>query len=120
MNLEVNFPIKIIRTNRKKSASIEIDGDTVKVIVPKNLSDKRIENLVLQRTPWIRQKLKIQSEVVTPKPKEYVNGENFTYLGRNYRLKLISGSHQGVKLKNGYMQVSASSFCKSLVSTISL
>jgi len=106
MNLDVDFPIEIIRTNRTKSASIEIDGDTVKVIVPKNLSDKRIEDLVLQRTPWIRQKLKILSEVVTPNPKEYVNGENFTYLGRNYRLKLISGSHQGVKLKNGYLQVS--------------
>jgi hypothetical protein len=106
MILDVNFPIEIIRTNRTKSASIQIDGDTVKVIVPKKLSDKRIEDLVLQRTPWIRQKLKLQSEIVTPNPKEYVNGEAFTYLGRNYRLKLISKGEEGVKLKNGYLQVS--------------
>lgn len=125
MDLDVAFPLDIVRTDRKKSASIEIVGETVKVIVPKYLSDKRIEDLILKRTSWINQKLKIQSEIVLPKPKEYVSGECFTYLGKNYRLKIVSDSSGGdsvdsvdsvnsndsvdnskeAKLKHGYLQI---------------
>ena len=45
---------------------------------------------------------------IVPKPKEYVSGENFSYLGRNYRLKVIRGSDYGVKLKGGYFEVGVS------------
>jgi len=103
--MNFDFPVEIIRTERSKSASIEIEDDIVKVVVPKTLSDQRIEDLINNRTAWIRQKLKIQTETIRPKPKEYVNGESFTYLGRNYRLKCISDATGQVKLKNGYLNV---------------
>ena len=54
------------------------------------------------RTVWIRQKLKLQTKSISPKGKEYVNGDSFTYLGRNHRLKCTSGDAGEVKLKNGY------------------
>ena len=104
--MNFDFPIEIIRTERSKSASIEIEDDTVKVTVPQNLSDLRIEELIKNRTVWIRQKLKIHTETVRPKGKEYVNGESFTYLGRNYRLKCVSEGAGEAKLKNGYLTVS--------------
>lgn len=103
--MSFDFPVEIIRTERSKSASIEIEGDTVKVTVPKNLSDQRIKELVKNRTVWIRQKLKIQTETIRPKDKEYVNGETFSYLGRNYRLKCFSGGSGETKLTNGYLTV---------------
>ena len=103
--MNFDFPVEIIRTERSKSASIEIEGDTVKVTVPKNLSEQRIEELVKNRTVWIRQKLKIQTETIRPKDKEYVNGETFSYLGRNYRLKCLSGGSGEAKLTNGYLTV---------------
>jgi predicted metal-dependent hydrolase len=103
--MNFDFPIEIIRTERSKSASIEIEDDTVKVTVPKNLSDQRIEGLIKNRTVWIRQKLKIQTETIRPKDKEYVNGETFSYLGRNYRLKCLSGGSGEAKLTNGYLTV---------------
>ena len=103
--MNFDFPIEIIRTERSKSASIEIEDDTVKVTVPKNLSDQRIEELIKNRTVWIRQKLKIQTETIRPKDKEYVNGETFSYLGRNYHLKCLSGGSGGAKLTNGYLTV---------------
>ena len=103
--MNFDFPVEIIRTERSKSASIEIEDDIVKVVVPKTLSDQRIEDLINNRTAWIRQKLKIHIETIRPKPKEYVNGESFTYLGRNYRLKCIRGATGQVKLKNGYLNV---------------
>jgi len=103
--MNFDFPVEIIRTERSKSASIEIEGDTVKITVPKNLSDQRIEELIKNRTVWIRQKLKIQTETIRPKDKEYVNGETFSYLGRNYRLKCLSGGSGETKLTNGYLTV---------------
>ena len=36
--MNFDFPVEIIRTERSKSASIEIEDDIVKVVVPKTLS----------------------------------------------------------------------------------
>ena len=100
-----DFPVEIIRTDRSKSVSIEVIDGIVNVIVPQSISEKRIEDLIKARTTWIRQKLKLQASVVVPKAKEYVNGESFTYLGRNYRLKCVKSATGDVKLKNGYLNV---------------
>ena len=37
-----DFPVEVVKTDRKRSASIHLDGEVVKVRVPKFLSDKRI------------------------------------------------------------------------------
>ncbi|MCF6282423.1 MAG: M48 family metallopeptidase [Candidatus Polarisedimenticolaceae bacterium] len=37
--------------------------------------------------------------------KEYVSGESFGYLGRNYRLKVVVGDAKSVKLKHGQLIV---------------
>ena len=106
--MNVDFPLEIVRTRRKKTASIQIVGEMVKVMVPNSLSERRVQDLIHKRTTWIKKKLKLQSEKVLPKPKEYVNGENFIYLGQNYRLKIVPDSIEssaGVKIKNGYLQV---------------
>ena len=103
--MNFDFPVEVIRRDRTKSASIEVLDGVVNVIVPNSLSEQRIEGLIKSRTAWIRQKLIEQHERVPVKPKEYVNGETFTYLGRNYRLKLDDNAGGGVKLKNGYLVV---------------
>ena len=97
------FQIEVTRTDRKKSASIHIDGNLVKVIAPKSLSDNRVRELITKRTPWIKTKLNEQSQRPIPKPKEYVSGETVPYLGRNYRLKVVSGDTVSIKMKNGYL-----------------
>ena len=89
----------------RKTASIKVIDGLVQAIVPDQLSDGRVEALIQRRTPWIRKKLREQSQEVTPKPKEYVSGESFTYLGRNYRLKVHPGTDREVKLKGGYLEV---------------
>lgn len=98
---EPDFPYEVIRTNRKKSASIKIEEGRVKLIIPKKLSPKRLDQLVKEKTPWVIQKLREYAEYQPIKPKEYVSGECFTYLGRNYRLKLDKTSSAQLKLKNG-------------------
>ena len=101
----MKFQVDVKRTNRKKTASIKIEQGVVQVIVPKNLPQKEIDDLLKQKSDWIRKKLIIQQSVPVSKPKEFVSGESFTYLGRNYRLKVLTGQLQPVKLKQGYLQV---------------
>ena len=56
------FHVEVSRTARKKSASIELDGNLVKLSVPKFLSDTRVRELISKRSAWILRKLKEQSE----------------------------------------------------------
>ena len=100
---DFEFQVEVQRTERKKSASISLDGNLVKVTVPKSLSDRRVRDLISKRTPWIKKKLKEQSQRPSPKPKEYVSGETVTYLGKNYRLKVIKGDVSSIKLVGGYL-----------------
>lgn len=95
------FVAEVIRTNRKKTASVRVHEGEVSVVIPKNLPPHRIEELINKKTPWINTKLQLQSEASPFNPKEYINGECFTYLGKNYRLKLESDTSKSVKLKDG-------------------
>lgn len=106
MIMDFPFSVDVVRTERKKSAEIAIDGNTVRVLVPSSLSDQRINDLISARTVWIKQKLALHAAIPEPKRREYVNGEALPYLGRNYRLKLVVSEEYSVKLKNGYLIVS--------------
>ncbi|MEW8359706.1 MAG: SprT family zinc-dependent metalloprotease [Candidatus Thiodiazotropha sp.] len=99
------FIAEVIRTNRIKTATVKVDEGKVSVVIPKNLSDSRIKELVTNKTRWIREKILIHRQSAPSKPKEYVSGESFTYLGRNYRLKVETGKTKSVKLKNGKLIV---------------
>ena len=110
MNLSVGehpiIPITVIRTDRKKTASIKVVEGDVQVIVPSTLSEAGINDLVQKKSKWIRQKLQLQESIKPVRPKEFVSGESFAYLGKNYRLKLVQGDSTGVKLKGGYFVLS--------------
>ena len=106
------FPVEVIRTDRKRSASIYLEGDGVKVRVPKGLPDGRVRDLIARKSPWIKRKLKDAELKAPPKPKEFVSGETFSYLGRNYRLKVLSGDTSSLKLIGGYLEASISGSSK--------
>ena len=110
--MNYDFPIEVVRSLKSKSAAIEIDKGIVKVTVPQNLSDYRVDELVKKRTIWIKKQLKIEAETPSLRPKEYVNGESFSYLGRNYRLKCVDDEAPNVKLKHGYLTVYLSNALK--------
>lgn len=101
------FDYKIICTPRRRTASVQVSPQNkVSVIVPDNLPQVKIDDIIRRKTPWIIKKIKTNEAVQHPiKPKEYVNGEAFSYLGRNYRLKIKEGSRQSVEFKNGRFYV---------------
>lgn len=105
MSLDVDFPIEIVRTDRRKSASIDVENEVVRVSIPSTLSDQRVEALITQRMPWIQSKLDEQRRATPRRNVEYIDGESISYLGRNYRLKLEHGITKSAKLKNGKLVV---------------
>ena len=99
------FDAKVIRTDRRKTATVKVEEGKVSVVVPRSTTQAKLEELVDNRTRWIREKLLLQREHQLPKPKEYLSGECFTYLGKNYRLKLERGAAKSVKLTAGRLVV---------------
>lgn len=100
------FVAEIIRTSRRKTASIKVLEGNVSVIVPEALTVEKIESLIIKKQRWIKEKLAIQEQSVAVKPKEFVSGESFSYLGRNYRLKIEQGLYPAIKLHQGRFVVS--------------
>jgi len=95
------FVAEIIRTRRVKSADIKIEDCAVSVVVPRQLPIERIEQLLKEKNRWIKEKLSLQREALPVSSKDYISGEAFCYLGRNYRLKVNYGAFQPMKLIHG-------------------
>lgn len=98
-----NYIAEVIRTGRCKTATIKVDDCTVSIVVPKGLSEERIKCVLNAKDRWIKQKIASQQSQLSVTPKLFVSGESFSYLGRNYRLKVKRGNYQPVKLLNGYL-----------------
>ena len=99
---EIN--IKITRSKRKTlSIYIERDG-SVTAIVPQQLSDVEVHDLIKSKEYQIHKSLAEWTQLNDSKvEREYVSGQSFLYLGRNYRLKLVDDDTScNLKLKNGY------------------
>ena len=90
--------------SRRKTASIYIERDgLVSVLVPERLSDEQIEDLLESKRAWIYRGLAEWRDLNASRvEREYVNGEGFLYLGRTYRLKLVSDLQAPLMLKDGY------------------
>lgn len=95
------FIVEVIRTNRRKSADIRVEEGAVFVVVPDSTTGERIDQLLLAKRQWIIDKLALQREVAPISDKQFVSGEAFPYLGRNYRLKVTTGVFNPVKLLQG-------------------
>ena len=101
------FPLEVVRSGRRKrSVSFEVRDERVTVRVPKRLSEKHLREFIVKRTPWIIAKLKEARERPPIKPKEYVNGEAFPYLGHDYRLKIDTSDEKSAELRDGYLRIS--------------
>lgn len=97
---------QIKRTNRTKSAKITVEEGNVCVIVPRKLEQERIAKLLKGKNRWIKEKIALHRDALPKSNKQFVSGECFSYLGRNYRLKVIDGNYTPIKLVQGRFIVS--------------
>ena len=94
--------VEVVRS-RRRTAALHIVGHHLQVRVPQQVSDDRIIEILQTKRSWISKKVVQLKEVHFPKPKEFISGETFLFLGQNYRLQVQEGHQVGVELLNGYL-----------------
>ena len=97
-----------VKKSKRKTVSIFVERDgSVSALVPSNLSDDEIATILKAKEYQIHrnlaQWLQLNERHVT---REYVNGQSFLYLGRNYRLKLVDDKLGELKFSKGYFLLS--------------
>lgn len=99
-----NIELNIKKSNRKTlSIYIERNG-SVSVLAPETASETEIHTILKKKEYQIFQKLAQWETTNQAKvEREYVNGQSFLYLGKNYRLEFTKARQVSpLILKNGY------------------
>lgn len=96
--------VKIIKKNVKNiTLKVRPNGEAI-LTAPNSASDEHIEFIIQKRAKWIAKKRAFFASFKMPE-KEYVSGEDFRYLGRSYRLKVVQSKEECVKLQRGYLEL---------------
>jgi hypothetical protein len=91
-----------IQKSERKTVSIFVERDgSVSARVPEKLSDKEIREILKAKEYQIFKNLAEWTQLnENAVEREYVNGQSFLYLGRNYRLKLVDEKLGKVRFYN--------------------
>jgi predicted metal-dependent hydrolase len=98
MNLSIQYGTETltfqVQFRKRNTLSIEIvPPENITVIAPIGSTEDEILATVKSKAKWMVQKLfEIREIEYKKRKKEYVNGEAFLYLGRNYSLQIILDS----------------------------
>lgn len=91
----------------RKTIEIAVHPDSTVVVKAPIQSDVLlIENKIIKRARWILKQLNYFKQFNPKTPGRcYVNGETHLYLGKQYRLKILKGTENSVKLFRGYFYI---------------
>lgn len=90
---------------RRKTLAIHVENDGALVVeAPEDTPLQKVRDAVKAKGRWIQQKRQEVDQLAVPLPeREYVSGESYRYLGRQYRLKVLSSDRNRVKLTRGML-----------------
>jgi len=91
---------KIVRSRRRTITLVVMQDSTLVVRAPLHTSISYIESMVRKKSSWIRQKLFEVSMRPKPAVKEFVDGEEFLYIGRAYKLCIVEQAEKDIELKD--------------------
>ena len=95
------LPVRLVRTDRRKTVSISLEDGAIRVLAPKRLSERRIQEIVNNKSNWIGKRLKDQAAAPKIQSKKFADGETFSYLGKHYIFERRHDIQSSVKLKSG-------------------
>jgi predicted metal-dependent hydrolase len=100
MNLEYS-----IVYSARKTLTITVERDrSVVVRAPNDTPHEKIEQLIHQKKLWLYEKVRHTQKYDLPiKQKEFVSGTTILYLGRNYKLEIVSDPFDGVLFDNKFL-----------------
>lgn len=94
----------VVRRDRR-TLEIAVEPDaSVRIAAPIGAADEAIDAKIRRRAAWIIQQQRYFSQFLPRTPdRRYVTGETHLYLGRQYRLKIIVGELNEVKMARGWI-----------------
>lgn len=99
----------LLRYSKRKTLGIMVTPDKkVTITAPMNSSQEKILRKIEGKAGWISKQIRkfdSYERTLTRRNPEYVSGETFYYLGRKYRLKVIAGEDESVKIHGRYLHV---------------
>ncbi|QUH18952.1 M48 family metallopeptidase [Alkaliphilus sp. B6464] len=108
---EISYGGKVIEfeLNRKnvKNVNLNVKPDmAIMISANENVPIDFIKNFVKNNAPWILKNIKHFEETQPYENlKEYVSGETFKYLGKQYRLKVFESEKEEVKYFRGFIHL---------------
>ena len=106
------IPYAIQRSARRRTVGVTVaPPGAVVLTAPPKISVQLLDAVVRSKARWISARLRlVHPSEPRPASREFVSGESFLYLGRQYRLAV--GTHEGapgVRLERGRLQVTLAS-----------
>jgi predicted metal-dependent hydrolase len=101
----IHYDVRFLAS--RQTLTIEVHPDSrVLVRAPLGCPDALIVGRMQKRAGWISRQL-AEFERYRPRTpaRQFINGESHLYLGRQYRLKCVSGDAANVKLQRGLLLV---------------
>jgi predicted metal-dependent hydrolase len=100
------YEYKLVHEERK-TLSLTVNPDlTIVLKAPLHANQERIEAFLKRKWLWLEKQLnELKKYQKTIYPKDYLSGEGFLYLGKQYKLQVSRSSKELVKLKNGILLV---------------
>ena len=102
---ELAFDVR--RSDRRRTMQITVDrGGELILSVPSMCPTTAMERFVRQKRFWVYTRLAEKEALHRALPKKaFVTGEGFPYLGKHYRLQLVSHQDAPVKLEAGRLRL---------------
>ena len=108
--LEVGgLTFEVRRSLRRKTLGLTVDrGGELVIHAPENTTAHELAKWAHSKLLWVHRTL-ARKEALAPKAHapEFVSGENFSYLGRNYRLKIVREPAEPLRFDGKYFWLAA-------------
>lgn len=102
--LKVNdLCFEVRRSQQRRALEITVDrGGELILSAPPDVADVTLRDFVQRKRMWVYKQLARKEAMSrTTQHKVFVEGEDFTYLGRTYRLRLVDECDVALKLQGG-------------------
>ena len=101
----LSIDIQIERTKRKKTISLQIKDNKLIIRAPKIVSRKSLDELIQRKQKWIKQRAIMNFEEQNLRNRDFVDNDKFFFRGNAYKLFVISGQENEVKIVEGHLIV---------------
>lgn len=102
---EIRYLIR--RSDRRGTVGIAVEpSGAVVLTAPRTASVPRLDKLVREKARWIVNRVRRREALPAGRPREFVSGESFHYLGRQYRLRVhVGASVRPIALRGGWLDL---------------